>query len=741
MSVSGFSIADDIGTAPAIAVAVLVVLGLGLLAVELRLARERGRGLVFATGLLGMLLFAAAVLRPARITVHGMRVGPRVVVLVDQSRRLLIPTDDVTPAGQATRRKRALDAARELGKVLDGARVSVLGFGEGSAVPITLEGDDTGGRLTTESDLRAALSGLVGGAGEHPEAVVVVSDGRLSTPTADAVVREHLGRLGVPVHTVEVEKRAPKDASIRSVRAAGAAVAHQSLALTVEVGCSGGLSCKLVPVTVTELMSDVEPALLASGEAKIEDGVGRVQLDVTLDRAGERVLQVAIEAPEGDELAANDSRLLTLAVARDRVRLLHLAGRPTYDVRALRRWLKSDEAVDVVAFFILREGTQGEDDPNADERDLALIEFPVNELFTTHLPSFDAVILQDIDAVRYKLAQHLPRLARYVEAGGGLIMVGGPSSFGGGKYSQTPLDSVLPVEQVSGGEDIDMTSFVPEYTEAGRAAPVTRGLRDLVSEELPTMHGTNLLGAARASAIVLLEHPKLKAGIARMPVLALGEAGDGRSIALSIDDTHQLAFSEFAAKVAGRAYGALWDGLLGWLMRDPRYEAARVELAHDCIAGEPAALRVTRLPGMAGKVDVSIERLGIRRSGDKIEASAAASNETTVEVPLPRLEAGGYTARVKIGAAPPTRHDFACERAGPAWADSRPDPERLERIAEVTGGKAVSYKNVGAIPVPKATEVAAERHVSPVFPAWAWSLAGAVMLGAHWVARRRSGLS
>jgi uncharacterized membrane protein len=737
MSVSGFSIADDIGTSPAIVVGVLVLLGLALLAVELRLARERGRLLVFATGFVGMVLFAAAVLRPARITVRGMRVGPRVVVLVDQSRRLLIPLSDGGQDG--TRRKRALDVARRLGVSLEGARVSVLGFGEGAVTPLNLENDDPARRLSTESDLRAALSSLVGGAGEHPEAIVVVSDGRLSTPTEDAITKEQLGRLGVPVHTVEVERRAPKDASIRSVRAAGAAVAHQSLALTVEVGCSGGLSCRLVPVTVTELMSDVEPALLASGEAKIEDGVGKVQLDITLDRAGERVLQVAIESPEGDEVAENDSRLLTLSVARDRVRLLHLAGRPTYDVRALRRWLKSDEAVDVVAFFILREGTQGEDDPNADERDLALIEFPVNELFTTHLPSFDAVILQDIDAVRYKLAQHLPRLARYVEGGGGLIMVGGPSSFGGGKYSQTPLDSVLPVEQVAGGEDIDMASFVPEYTEAGRAAPVTRGLRDLVGEDLPTMHGTNLLGSARASSIVLLEHPRLKAGAAHMPVLALGEAGDGRSIALSVDDTHQLAYSEFAAKVAGRAYGALWDGLLGWLMRDPRYEAARVELAHECIAGEPAALRVTRLPGMTGKIDVSIERLGATQ-GKKVEATAAPSTDTTVEVPLPKLEAGGYTARVRIGAAPPTRHDFACERAGPAWADSRPDPERLERIAQVTGGKAVSYKDVDSIPVPKATEVAAERHVSPVLPAWAWSLASAVMLGAHWVARRRSGL-
>src|SRR5262249_34295639 len=152
----------------------------------------------------------------------------------------------------------------------------------------------------------------------------------------------------------------PKDVAIRSIRAAGAAVAHQALALTVEVGCSGGVSCSSVPVSVYELASGAERSVLASGEAKIEDGVGRVELEVTLDRAGARVIEVAIDAPPGDELPENNSRLLTFTVARDRVRLLHLAGRPTYDVRALRRWLKSDEAVDVVAFFILRESNHGE---------------------------------------------------------------------------------------------------------------------------------------------------------------------------------------------------------------------------------------------------------------------------------------------------------------------------------------------------------------------------------------------
>ena len=71
-----------------------------------------------------------------------------------------------------------------------------------------------------------------------------------------------------------------------------------------------------------------------------------VELSITLERAGPRLVEVSIEPPEGDTIPENNTRILTFSVTRDRLRLLHVAGRPTYDVRALRMWLKS--AVSVV---------------------------------------------------------------------------------------------------------------------------------------------------------------------------------------------------------------------------------------------------------------------------------------------------------------------------------------------------------------------------------------------------------
>src|SRR5207248_5296712 len=118
------------------------------------------------------------------------------------------------------------------------------------------------------------------------------------------------------------------------------------------------------------------------------------------------------------------------------------------------------------------------------------------------------------------------------------------------------------------------------------------------------------VGDARPGSFVLWTHPRLKtpAG-APMPLLALGEKGDGRSIALAIDGTYRLSYSALGSETAGRAHGALWDGLLGWLMRDPSYEPAQVELETPCMAGVPLSLKVRPLPGSEGTLNVEVARL------------------------------------------------------------------------------------------------------------------------------------
>jgi uncharacterized membrane protein len=722
----------------------LTLASFAMLLVEMR-QRHRGGIFIALTGFLAVSGLLAAILRPARVTARESVVGARVVVLADTSRSMAL-----SQGGEARwqARDRAIEA---LARSAQKARLTVLSFGDGTPEPMPLAiSDRASERLTTaagHSDLGAAIRALAASPEERPSALIVVSDGRLDDPpedASDASLRALGETLRVPIDTVATTRDAPADASIRRVSTAGAAVAHVPIPLRVEVGCAGGLACDDVTVTARELRDDGPPTVLASGIAHIREGKAALDLTITLERAGARIVEVGLSPLAGDAIPDNDRRLVTFHVARERVRVLHVAGRPTNDTRALRQWLKSDASVDVVAFFILRTLT---DDARASQNDLSLIPFPVDELFTEHLPSFDAVVLQDFDAQPYGLVKYLPNLARYVRGGGGLVMVGGQNSFVSGGYAGTPLADVLPVEVDGspGATSADTSPFVPDWTPEGRAAPLLAPLRDVVGDELPEMPGANVLGPVRPGGVVLWAHPtRTTKGGAKMPVLAVGEQGDGRTIAMGIDGAWELEFSRLGSRTAGRGHGALWDGLLGWLMRDPRFEPAQIEIPGGCTAGLPWKLSARLLPtdqSAKGRV-VALDVTRIDRSQSPIHAEQpTAGGSSTVEFALQPLEAGGYTARLRVGDGEATRFDFACETGGDEWADSRPAPALLERLAAATGGRFVDGVDAGALPLPKPTVVSAERRVTPVAPPWAWTLAATILLGAHWVARRRGGLS
>lgn len=81
----------------------------------------------------------------------------------------------------------------------------------------------------------------------------------------------------------------------------------------------------------------------------------------------------------GEATTANNRRAFVLKVLRDKVRVLHVAGRPNWDVRALRSLLGRDPNVELLSYYILRgiEDTDRED-PSAE---LSLIAFPTGRLF------------------------------------------------------------------------------------------------------------------------------------------------------------------------------------------------------------------------------------------------------------------------------------------------------------------------------------------------------------------------
>ncbi len=736
LNVSHLAISPDLPDFVAFLAAALVAISLALLAVELR-RRERDGALILVTGILALVALCLAIARPVRISAREIQIGARVLVLADASRSMALMDGKQS---RADVRDRAL---KEFASNARDTRLSVMSFGEGAPHPWPTGAPMASTSRERQSDLSAALRTIEKSPEERPDAIVVVSDGRLTDPPETAT-RETLSALvsglKVPIHSIATTRVAPADASIRAIRTAGAAVAHVPLPVHIEVGCAGDIECGDINIIARELRDDGAPAVLASGTAHLVKGVGAIDLTLTLDRAGNRIVEFAIKPPKGDTIAENNRRFVPIHVTRERIRLLHVAGRPTVDVRALRQWLKSDASIDLVTFFILRTPA---DDPHATQDELALIPFPVDELFSDHLPSFDAIVLQDFDALPYGLEQHLPGLARYVRSGGGLIMVGGPDSFVGGGYAGTPLADVLPVllDKSPGAVAVDIAAFTPNWTDEGAATPVLAPFRAIIESELPTMTGANILGDLRPGAVALWTHPSHRTSSGKsMPVLAIGDIGAGRSIALGVDGAWALEYSLLGSQTGARGYGALWSGLLGWLMRDPRYESAQIEVG-GCIAGAKSTLRIrTAATTESQAIVVDISRIDANAGDTPIKVEGAIEHGSAL-IELPPLPSGGYIAKAKLNGAT-TRQLFACEAGGDEWADTRPDPERLKAISEASGGVFRMASDVTrGIPLPAPTVISQERRVTAVAPPWLWGALAAIALGAHWIARRRGGLS
>src|SRR5262249_46057233 len=157
---------------------------------------------------------------------------------------------------------------------------------------------------------------------------------------------------------------------------------------------------------------------------------------------------------------------------------------------------------------------------------LALIPFPVNDLFTTELPTFDIVIYQNFNYRPYHMQQYLPRIREFVQKGGGFLMIGGDSSFEDGFYGETEIGDILPI-RTEGAAPWDAGEYRPRLTKEGRRHPITRigepgEPPDAVFQRLPALSGFNASTALNPGSQALLVHPSLPGN---PPVVAIREVG------------------------------------------------------------------------------------------------------------------------------------------------------------------------------------------------------------------------
>ncbi len=711
------------------------------------------RRLLVGLRLLGMACLLFAVLEPAVRLLQTARVKNRLAVLVDGSASMGFPVE----AGGATRATAAAAYLRGVAPALSALedRFTLewhrfdrdLAPADRSAL--------AGGELVpegTRTDLLAALRAIGGStAGRKLGGVLVVSDGadnaELGDGPAAGAVRDALLALKAPVSAVAVGSGNLADVAVEAVKVDDFAFVRNTVTVEATLRASG-LGTLEVPVSLRR-----EGRVVAQATVRVtpEQAIYPLQFSFAPDRIGEFVYTLAAPTFSGEAVTANNARSFALRVIRDRVRALLVVGKPSWDERFLRTLLKTDPNVDLISFFILRTP---QDNPLAGNDEISLIPFPVDEIFDKQLASFDLVIFQDFAFKPYQVSYYLPNIRRYVENGGAFVMIGGENSFGEGGYHLSELAEILPVEPA--GPPPSLEPFRPRLTSDGIRHPVVRLASSAEQnaqawEALPALAGLNVT-RAKPGTRVLLDHPHLTVGDGRnAPVLALGEYGRGRSMALTVDSSWYWSMVAAGEGAGGpRAYERLWANAIRWLVRDPELTPVKVEVASDELEpGTPVAATVHARrsdygPADGAALDVQLVEADTAQVVDRKAAVASADGAARVELKAPapgpyRVVATASLAGTPLGSG---EDAVAVRAASRELSEAAPRPDLLRAVAELTGGGFVEA-SAGRLPElklaePEVVEVGRAKD-RPIWDRWEALFALAFCLGAEWVLRRRWG--
>ena len=719
---------------------VVVALGLALLVLAILGSRlpgsSTGRKLLLVP-LRWLSALAAFVLatQPTFWAERTRSAAGQLAVVLDASRSMRIATDGETRSDRMARliaRWKDEPRAREarwyvLGDELGSVDVAALPDAMSPRAPATL--------------IVPRLSELA--RSDELGAVVVVSDG------ADTSGMPLPKELGTRVHTVAVGDARPlRDDAIAEVRADAVAFLHGQAKVHATVA-SSGLGDRDLTITLSRAGHT-----LTTREVHLEEGETRaVELGFEPRDLGREVYALSIAVDGDDDVPENNERAFLVRVARDRLRVLHVSGRPSWDQRFLRGFLKRDPSIDLISFFILRSV---HDLTMSDPGELALIPFPTDELFRQHLTSFDLILLQDFDYAPYQMGPYLPLIRDYVRQGGGLAMIGGTLSFDGGGYAETPLAEVLPVRMraaEAAGAQVIEGPFAPEpvtglihhpllelYPDAAQTLSAFRRLEPLL--------GANALLGPREGAVVLLEHPKARTPKGeRVPVLSVTRFGRGRTLALGTDTSWHWSMPTAGKGADPSAYDRFWDRTIRWLTRDPLLEPSTLSSDRESY-GPDARITITALARDESyrplrHVDLT---LSLRDAEGRLQSQTVRRSDDAgrIEAQLAGPAAPGtYAIVLSHGESELARTPVLVELSGVELARPSPQPKLLAQLARDSGGRHVpdvdAAPRLGDFDATRSTSLGIERHAPFGETLWATLLFALIVV--EWVVRRRWGQS
>lgn len=160
-------------------------------------------------------------------------------------------------------------------------------------------------------------------------------------------------------------------------------------------------------------------------------------------KKGRYYLKARLVAVGSEKSLWDNQAIIPIEVIADTVGVLHILGTPNWSGRFLRQFFKSEPKYDLVSFYILRDPG---DSFSGDERDLSLIPFPVDRLFTEELKNFKLIVVHNFALYKFLDTKYISNLIKFVNDGGGLLFIGGSRALLKGDFINSPLGQILPFE-------------------------------------------------------------------------------------------------------------------------------------------------------------------------------------------------------------------------------------------------------------------------------------------------------
>jgi hypothetical protein len=395
--------------------------------------------------------------------------------------------------------------------------------------------------------------------------------------------------------------------------------------------------------------------------------IGRtVTIDMPFPHAGTNILEVELETAPGELTPANNRLVVVAEGVRENLRVLLVSGEPHAGERTWRNLLKSDAAVDLVHFTILRPPEKQDGTPI---NQLSLIAFPTKELFSDKIKDFDLIIFDRYQHRGILQLIYYDNIARYVDNhGGALLIAAGDDYASNTSLYRTPLSPVLPASPT--GRVLE-EPFKAAVTADGFKHPVTQSLPG-ANHAQPEMAPT--WGRWFRQAEVRADRGRtVMEGAEHQPLLVLDRKGKGRVALLTSDQAWLWA----RGYEGGGPHTDLLRRLSHWLMKEPDLEEERlIASAH----GLKLTLERRSLEESVGPLVLSGP--GGEKTDVTLEPDGAGRWKSTIDVKV----SGLYKAETQSTSGPLTAVAHAGTEDPREMSEVTATDAKLKPISDATGG-------------------------------------------------------